>query len=48
MFVKQAKRVTLFENFEEAIKVEKNSLTYEPNRSGKLILFIGKELKNKI
>ena len=48
MFVKQAHKATLVETFEEAIRVEKISLTYEPERSGKMILFLGKELKNII
>ena len=30
MFVKKAGKITLVETFEEAIKVEKNSLTFEP------------------
>ena len=35
MFVKQAGKITLVETFEEAIKVEKNSLTFEPENNGK-------------
>ena len=35
MFVKQAGKITLVETFEEAIKVEKNSLTFEPKKNGK-------------
>ena len=39
MFVKQANKDTLFETFEEAIKVENKYLTYEPERSGKIDTF---------
>ena len=39
MFVKQANRATLVETFEEAIKVEKNSLTFEPKRNKKIDTF---------
>ena len=35
MFVKQASKITLVETFDEAIKVEKNSLTFEPENNGK-------------
>ena len=35
MFVKRAGKTTLVETFEEAIKVEKDSMSYEPDRSGK-------------
>jgi len=35
MFVKRAGKTTLIETFEEAIKVEKDSMSYEPDRSGK-------------
>ena len=35
IFVKQTNKVTLIETFEEAINIEKNSLTYEPKRRGK-------------
>ena len=35
MFVKQAGKITLIETFDEAIKVEKNSLTFEPENNGK-------------
>ena len=35
MFVKQAGKITLVETFDEAIKVEKNSLTFEPENNGK-------------
>ena len=35
MFVKRAGKTTLVETFEEAIKFEKDSMSYEPNRSGK-------------
>ena len=36
MFVKQAGKITLVETFKEAIKVEKNSLTFEPKNNGKI------------
>ena len=39
MFVKQDNKATLVETFEEAIKVEKNALTHEPKRSGKIDTF---------
>ena len=39
MFFKQANKATLVETFEEAIKFEKKSLTYEPKRSGKIDTF---------
>ena len=39
MFVKRASKTTLVENFEEAIKVEKDSMSYEPDRSGKADTF---------
>ena len=35
MFVKQASKITLVETFKEAIKVENNSLTFEPENNGK-------------
>ena len=35
MFVKRAGKITLIETFEEAIKVEKDSMSYEPDISGK-------------
>ena len=35
MFIKQAGKITLVETFDEAIKVEKNSLTFEPKNNGK-------------
>ena len=35
MFIKRARKTTLVETFEEAIKVEKDSMSYEPDRSGK-------------
>ena len=35
MFIKHANKATLVETFKEAMKVEKNSLTYELERSGK-------------
>ena len=35
MFVKQAGKITLVETFEEAIKVEKNLLTFELENNGK-------------
>ena len=35
MFVKRTRKTTLVETFEEAIKVEKDSMSYEPDRSGK-------------
>ena len=35
MFVKQAGKITLVATFDEAIKVEKNSLTFEPENNGK-------------
>ena len=35
MFVKQAGKITLVETFDEAIKVEKNSLTFESENNGK-------------
>ena len=35
MFVKQAGKITLVETFEEEIKVENNSLTFEPENNGK-------------
>ena len=35
MFVKRAGKTMLVETFEEAIKVEKDSMSYEPDRSGK-------------
>ena len=39
MFVKRAGKTTLVETFEEAIKVEKDSMSYEPDRSGKYDTF---------
>ena len=39
MFVKRAGKITLIETFEEAIKVEKDSISYEPDRSGKVDTF---------
>ena len=45
MFVKQANKDTLVETFEEAIKVEKNSLTYEPVRNRKIDTFPRKRTK---
>ena len=45
IFVKQANRATLVETFEEAIKVEKNYLTYELERSGKSDTFPHKRTK---
>ena len=35
MFVKKSVKITLVETFEEAIKVEKNLLTFEPKNNGK-------------
>ena len=35
MVVKRAGKTTLVETFEESIKVEKDSMSYEPDRSGK-------------
>ena len=35
MFVKRAGKTTLVETFEEAIKVENDSMSYELDRSGK-------------
>ena len=35
MFVKRAGKTTLVETFEEAIKVKKDYMSYEPDRSGK-------------
>ena len=39
MFVKRAGKTTLVETFEESIKVEKDSMSYEPDRSGKAHTF---------
>ena len=39
MFVKRAGKTTLVETFEESIKVEKDSMSYEPDRSGKYDTF---------
>ena len=39
MFVKRAGKTNLVEAFEEAIKVEKDSMSYEPDRSGKADTF---------
>ena len=36
MFVKQAGKITLVETFEEAIKVENNSLTFELENNGRI------------
>ena len=36
MFAKQAGKITLVETFEEAIKVENNSMTFEPENNGKI------------
>ena len=35
MFVNRVGKTTLVETFEKAIKVEKDSMSYEPDRSGK-------------
>ena len=45
MFVKQSNKVTLVEIFKETIKVEKISLTYEPDRSGKIDTFPWKRIE---
>ena len=45
MFVKQAHKITLVETFEEAIKVEKDSMSYEPERSGKIDTFPRKKVE---
>ena len=48
MFVKQAHKITLVETFEEAIKVEKDSMSYEPERSGKIDTFPCKKVEISI
>ena len=45
MFVKRAGKTTLVETFEEAIKVEKDSMSYEPDRSGKDDTFPHRKIK---
>ena len=45
MFVKRAGKTTLVETFEEAIKVEKDSMSYEPERSGKVDTFPCKKIE---
>ena len=48
IFVKRAGKTTLIETFEEAIKVEKDSMSYEPDRSGKYDSFPRRRRKNPI
>ena len=45
MFVKRAGKTILVETFEEAIKVEKDSMSYEPDRSGKSDTFPRRKTK---
>ena len=45
MFVKRVGKATLVETFEEAIKVEKDSTSYEPDRSGKVDTFPHKKIE---
>ena len=45
MFVKRASKTTLVETFEEAIKVEKDFMSYEPDRSGKVDNFCRKKIE---
>ena len=45
MFVKRAGKTTLVETFEEAIKVEKDSLSYELDRSGNVDTFPHKKIE---
>ena len=45
MFVKRAGKTTLVETFGEAIKVEKDSMSYELDRSGKVDTFSRKKIE---
>ena len=45
MFVKRAGKINLVETFEEAIKFEKDSMSYEPDRSGKVDTFTRKKIE---
>ena len=45
MFVKQAGNTTLVETFEESIKVEKDSMSCRPERSGKVDTFPRKKVE---
>ena len=46
MFVKRVGKTTPVETFEEAIKVEKDSMSYEPDRSGKSDTFPRRKTEN--
>ena len=46
MFVKRARKTTLIEAFEEAIKVEKDFMSYEPDKSGKSDSFPRRKVKS--
>ena len=45
MFVKRVGKTKLIETFEEAIKVEKDSMSYELDRSGKVDTFPHKKIE---
>ena len=45
MFVKRARKTTLVKTFEEAIKAEKDSMSYEPERIRKIDTFPRKKVE---